>query len=155
MARPRDIGAVSAGEMVQAVMTMIGDGERPEALTVYESDGKKFLDARQRRIAERYLTQFDPVKLEKCIQEQLEKYAPGKTLMEFVIEKRFEAMFAERGDSAKQQALGLLEKMAVILAACHPDVTNRLNCRKVSSNSGVESGSPFGAEVRKLKVKAG
>lgn len=120
MARLRDISQVSPGEMVQAVMTMIAEGEQPGTLPSF--DGKKPLDSRQRRIAERYITQFDPVKLEACIKDQLEKYAPGKTLMEFIIEQRFGQMFAEKGDAAKLNALGVLEKLCVTLAACHPDV---------------------------------
>lgn len=150
MARLRDIGGVSPGEMVQAVMAMIGDGEVPGALSNYV-DGKKPVDQRQRRIAEKYLSQFDPVKLEACIQEQLEKYCPGKTMMEFIIEQRFGQMFSEKGDAAKLNALGVLEKLCVVLAACHPDVAGRLNCKTVGSGAAA-TGSPFGDSTRKLRA---
>lgn len=149
MARLRDIGDVSAGEMVRAVMAMIADGENPRVLPAF--DGKKPLDIRQRRVAERYLAQFDPVKLEKCIKEQLDKYAPGKTLMEFIIEERFAQVCGEKTDSAKLNALAVLEKICVVLAACHPQVAGRLNCRSVSHVSGA-TGSPFGDQVRRLRV---
>lgn len=149
MARLRDIGNVTPSEMVQAVMAMIGEGEVPDTLPDF--DGEKPLDSRQRKIAERYIAQFDPVKLEKCIQAQLEKYAPGMTLMEFIIDQRFGQVFAEKGDAAKLNAVAVLEKLCVVLAACHPAISNRLNCRAVSQ-SAAATGSPFGDETRRLKV---
>lgn len=151
MARLRDIGDVSASEMVQAVMAMIGDGENPAALSGYEPDGRRPLDEEQRKVAEKYIAQFDPVKLEACVQQQLEKHAPGKTMMEFLIEQRFGQVFEEKADNAKLKALEMLEHLCVVLAACHPDVAGRLNCKAVKGNKAA-TGSPFGDQTRSMKI---